>query len=425
MKNLLYSERADLFDPNNYIQLLATVTGNPSPDALRAAVETAFLANEAAMSRIVLAEDGTAFYEKLNTHGCKVSVSQKDWMTLLRESEKDPFRIDRGELLRVFILPSDTGTKLLILAHHLAGDGKSITYFLEDIMKAVSGEMPGYKPLQLIPPGSLPKESRLPFYLKLYADSFNRHWKRSGRRFTWDDYSDIHKAYWKERSSNVIYEAFSPEEVTLLRACARKMGVSLNSLITTAFLKADPSNGCIGMAVDARQTPNRAMSNQATGISVNHTYSVKRTFSENAVEVHRKVRKKLDTPLLNYFILQFLPLFEPTLIDSLLLHTYDLYENKTTQKLARILGYKGSKTRDLGITNLTVLDIPALYGSYELKEVMFIPPVISYARHIIGAATMPDGMKLTYHFMSDQDTAKEQAFFAEAVQTLKSCCDPS
>lgn len=50
-------------------------------------------------------------------------------------------------------------------------------------------------------------------------------------------------------------------------------------------------------------------------------------------------------------------------MDSVLLYTYGLYENRTTQKLAKFLGYVGEKTRELGITNLTKLDIPNTYGT--------------------------------------------------------------
>lgn len=93
--------------------------------------------------------------------------------------------------------------------------------------------------------------------------------------------------------------------------------------------------------------------------------------------VHRKVQKKLSDPKHRYFILQFMPLFCPTPIDSILSHTYDLYENETTRRLAEVMGYKGGKTRELGITNLTRLDIPDTYGRYRIRNVVFIPPVVS------------------------------------------------
>lgn len=419
MKHYIYSERADLFEPNIYIQFLVQISGDFSPDDLISAVKTAFKANEVTMSRIVLEKTGTAYYEKMNESGCKVVFSQKEWIELIRENEKIPFDINKGELIRVFVISSNGKISLLIIAHHLAGDGKSITYFLEDVMKVLSGENLEYKPLYLITKNFFPKESKLPIYLKLYVNSFNRKWQRSGRSFTWDDYYNIHETYWKERSSQVIYETFSREEIDRIRICAKEMGVTVNTYIITAFLKANTDNSTIGIAVDARTDDNRSMSNQATGISVENRYSKNISFAENAKLIHQKINKKLKNPVKRYFILQFIALFTPTLIDSILLHTYDLYQSKISQKLAKVMGYKDGKKRDIGITNLTRLNIPDKYGSYKITDILFIPPVVSYAKHIIGASTTEQGMMISYHYMSNQDEEEERKFFKRAVKNIK------
>lgn len=419
MKNLIYSERVNLFDPNIYIQFLVQIAGEISIDDLVLAVKSAFAANEATLSKIVLEHNGTAFYEKMFVSGCNVTVIQKEWKDIIIENEKVPFNIKEGELMRVFVIPSDGEISLLIMAHHLVGDGKSITYFLEDVMQALSGEKLKFKLLRLITENSLPKPSRLFLFLKLYASSFNRQWKRSGRNFTWNDYYTIHKTYWNEHSSEIIFETFSAKEVTKMKLRAKEMGVSINSFIITAFLEANISNNTIGMAVDARLDHNRSMSNQATGISVDYTYSEKISFAENAKIVHQKAHKKLDNPIMKYFILQFISLFTPSLIDSVLLHTYDLYQNKTTQKLAKLMGYKEGKTRDLGITNLTKLDIPNTYGPYRIKSTLFIPPVVSYSKHIIGVSTIEDVMTISYHFMNTQNKTEEQEFFKRAINNVR------
>ncbi|MDF2513666.1 MAG: condensation domain protein [Herbinix sp.] len=418
MKKYIYSERVDLFEPNIYINFLVQLLGNPEPDILISAVKAAFAANEATMSKIILDSTGEAFYEQMQESGCRVEISKEGWYDLIRSNEKVPFAIDKGEFLRVFIITSEEDVFLLIMAHHLVGDGKSITYLIEDIMKALSGEYLSFKEMQLITKDSLPKKSELPFLIKRYIGFYNRRWKHTGRSFQWGDYYSIHKTYWKERSSHIAHEYFSPEEIGRIHAHVKKIGISVNSYIATAFLEADRSNGIIGIAVDARMDGNKSISNQATGITVDHIFSDGMSFDENAKLVHQKVLYKLMRPKNKFFILQVIPLFTPSLLDSVLLFTYGLYHNKTTQKLAKLMGYKDGSTRDLGITNLTRLDIPNQYGAYEIKKLLFIPPVISYAKHIIGVSTMEDGMSITYHYMNDQE--REVEFFKRAIQTLKS-----
>lgn len=419
MEKYIDTERVDLFEPNIYIQFQVQIMGSPLPDALVTAIKKAFLANEVTMSKIEFDELGNAYYKAMEESGCKISIVKDNWLELIRQNEKIPFAINQGELIRVFVITSKEATYLFLMAHHLAGDGKSITYFLEDIMKALSGERLEYKELELITQDSLPPKSELPRLAKLYASWYNHKWKNTGRIFHWKNYYEIHEQYWKDRSSQVLLEHFTPEETTQIHSNAKKIGVSVNSYIVTAFLEANRDNGIIGIAVNARRNNNKSMSNQATGISVNHTYSDRLSFEKNAQLIHKKALFKLSKPATKYFILRFLPLFQKSLIDSVLLYTYGLYQNKTTQRFAKLMGYVGGQTRELGITNLTKLDIPYVYGAYEIKNIIFIPPVVSYAKHIIGVATMEDGMTISYHFMSDQDKEKETEFFKHAIRNLK------
>lgn len=100
------------------------------------------------MSRIVLVH-GTAYYEKLSVSGYKTMITNKNWIELVRENEKLPLEINKGELVRTFIIPADTDTQIMLMAHHLVGDGKSIIYLIRDIMNALAERPLTYKPLAL------------------------------------------------------------------------------------------------------------------------------------------------------------------------------------------------------------------------------------------------------------------------------------
>ena len=145
----------------------------------------------------------------------------------------------------------------------------------------------------------------------------------------------------------------------------------------------------MGLAVDARPDGNRTMSNQATGISVDYAYDKRKTLAENAVCIDKLMKAKLGKPVLKYFILQFMAAFEPPLIDAVNLEFAGTFHSKTSAKLAKLLGY-GTNTKDYSITNLTKLDISTEYsGSISLKieDFVFVPPVVSYGKNIIGMVT--------------------------------------
>ena len=419
MKKYIESERVSLFEPNVYIEFMVQITGNPKIEDLTESINNAFKANEVTMSKVVLEEDGTAYYERMHKSGCKVSVSKKNYIELIREQEKIPFEINKGEFIRVFIIPGEANISLLIIAHHLCGDGLSIMYFLEDIMKSLEGKALDFKEMKLITKESLPKKIYIPFFYSLFAKNINKKWNKNSKCFTWKDYNEIHKTYWSKNESNLITQHFSIYEVDKLKSKSKSYGVTLNSLILTAFIEANREIKSVGLAVNIRENKNKSMSNQASGISIDYSYLDKLSFEENALKLHKKINNKLKNAVMKYFILKFIPLFNPTLIDSMLMHTHGLYENKTTNKLTKVMGYTGRNMREFGITNLTKINIPSIYGKYKIGQLIFIPPVVSYAKHIVGVATLDDGMYITYHFMSNKDVKNEEEFFKRAIKNLK------
>lgn len=250
MKNRIYTERADLFDPNMYISMFFDITGNINAETLILSVKKAFTAFEVTMSRVVLSDDGEAYYESIPVSGCLAEITNQNWRMLLKENEKLPFSIENGELMRVFVNQSEVKTTVFIMAHHLVGDGKSMVYFIERVMNEYIGKTSDFQPLHLIADESFPKESQLPFWIKLWVQRINRCWKKSGKVFDFNDYYNLHHTYWKDRESVVLVESFLPEHVNAIHKKASDAGVSINSYIITAFLKAGKDLKSVGMAVN-------------------------------------------------------------------------------------------------------------------------------------------------------------------------------
>lgn len=418
MKNHILSERVNLFEPNVYIQFLVQIGGKVSPEALKNAVETAYTVNEATMSRIVLGENGEVYYERMRKSGCKAIIMEGDFQEIIRENEKLPFEINRGELMRAFIIPSKNHMALLLMAHHLAGDGKSMVYFLSDVMNILAGKEVNEKPMKLMTKESFPKKSPLSLPVKLLISKFNRSWRKNGRVFTWEEYAMVHEKYWKAHSSQVLSKTFSKGEFSRIKENAKEAGVSINSYVITAFLQADKHNHVVGIPVDVREQNQDSMSNQVGGLSLDYRYSDKKTFAENAKAVHQKIYKQLKTPAKKYFVLQFVSAFIPSLIDSVLLCTHGCYQNEISEKLAEIMVYTGDKTRDLGVTNLGILPISGIYGEYKIEKLLFLPPAVSYARHIIGMATLEGEMTIVYRYMNESEEEMERGFFERGIRGL-------
>lgn len=391
MKEIL-TERPNLFEPNVYITMCVELTGKICPHQLTAAIKEAYKANEATMSRIVL-EHGIAYYEKLSVSGCKTMITDKNWIELVKESEKLPFAIDKGELVRTFIIPAETDIQIMVMAHHLAGDGKSIIYLIKDIMNALAQNPLTYKPLVLLKRNSF-SDTRLSVPAKLFVHYCRRKWKKC--YFTWQDYYDLHNKYWATACSDIQYKTLSVAETEQIIEKAKQIGCSVNSYLVTMFLQKYQKNCEVGIPVSIRESKNEAMSNLTSGISIKHLFNTEKTFAENAIQVDAKVKWKLRKK--SVFVLKFIAELPMTLIDAALLNAHDCYSDRLAKQTAKIMGYIG-KTRDIGITNLTVIDIPVLYGNYKIKNIIFVPPAVSYSHNIIGISTVNGKMTFSFHNM--------------------------
>ena len=390
--NEIVTERSNLFEPNVYITVCVEMAGKVCPHKLSAAVKQAFEANEATMSKIVL-DHGFAYYEKMSASNCKIEVKceNENWIEIVKQNEKIPFAIDKGELVRTFIIPSEDETQIIIMAHHLVGDGKSIIYFVKDIMNALSDIPLIYKPFTLLE-RNLPQKG-LPVIAKLYARYCKHKW--DNHFFTWQDFYDLHGKYWEKVSSDIRWETLSARETQRIKDDAKQIGCSVNSYIVTLFLQKYPNLCKVGIPVSIRQDKNEAMSNLTSGISIHYKYDAEKTFAQNALQVHKRISRKLKR--YKVFVLQFLGRLPVTLIDAVLFNTYNFCCERLAEKTAKVLGYSGKYKKDLGISNLTVIDIPVSYGNYEIKNIIFVPPAVSYSNNIVGVSTVNGRMTISHH----------------------------
>ncbi|MCR4940829.1 MAG: hypothetical protein K5930_12105 [Treponemataceae bacterium] len=392
MKYRIETERADLFDVNMIIIMRVELEKTLPFDKMKAAFEEACKCHEVLTSKIVIEESGQAFYIDNASVGSSFSQSDLSLKELIKENERLRFKIEKGEFIRAFALPEG----LVFMMHHLAGDGKSLLYFIETFMKCLSGQPCAFVPFKNLTLKELPKNSSLPFLYKILVKNWNRRWSKVKRLFSFEDMDKEYQQFWKNHETKIEIKRYEKDQLEGLLKNAKQAGVSLTSYLITDLIKNSAKKMDIGLAVDGRLDKNRAMGNQATGIAINYKYKQKLSFEENAKKVQRLLKEKLSDDGNRFLILQFMGQLDPTLIDTMNLEHADYFHSKVTSRVAELLGY-GKRTKDLSITNLTRADIPLEYGDNRIKELVFIPPVVSYGKNIIGIVTCGNNMNIAKH----------------------------
>lgn len=392
MRYRIETERENLFDVNMVIAMRVRIEGEIVFEQLEKAFRKAVASYEILNSRVVIEDNGDAYYVDCNDPASSFTLSGLGFEELINANEKVRFKIEEGEYIRGFLSPDG----LVFLMHHLGGDGKSFLYFIESFMRIVSGEEPSFVPFANLRTEDLPDNSRLPYLYRLFVRSWNRKWLKIRRVFEFGDMERAFGDFWKTHKTKIVIEEYGKEQLDELLSMTKAAGCSLTSYLTAQWIKGMPCKADVGYAVDGRLDDVRTMGNFATGIHINYRYDPNKSVCENALRINALMKRKLSDPRCLYSVLHLIGGFDPALIDTLSLEAAGYYHTKTTARFADVMNY-GRKKKDLSITNLMRADICTDYGNLRIKDIAFVPPVVSYGRNLIGIITVNDTMIVTRH----------------------------
>ena len=208
------TERGDIFDVNMMIAMEATVRGSATENELVFAFNEAVASFEILNSKVVIDENGDAFYDKTALPQNSIRFKDIELCELIREQERIRFRIEDGEFLRCFVSRANSETmKMVFLMHHLGGDGKSLMYFIEAFLKYLNGEKREYQRIVLLDKNTLPQAAKLPLWAKWLVKSYNKKWQKERRVFDFHDMSEAYEKFWENHSTVVRNEVTEGEKL--------------------------------------------------------------------------------------------------------------------------------------------------------------------------------------------------------------------
>lgn len=425
MKQIIRKERVYLFAPSTCVATVVTIKKanihTSDLEALKKAIQIAVDKNEILHSNISIEKDGSAFYKTEVSDmpiNVSITVSNSGWEQIVSEQTKIRFSIENGETIRFYLLPDENTIQLLILSHHLVGDGLSISYLVEDIMNALIGREIPFRPIQLLTnPGNHPKA--VPFITRFMLRGLNKSWKKSEVLFSFADSQRIFNQYWKEHRIHVCSEVIEENALNGLLDFCKQNNVTLNSLLLTVLFQVQPENTDIGVSVNLRDADHiHTMGNYATAVTANSLQRKDICFTDQVKNVHQQFYRCLDNEKKKYFLMQFMDEISDTLIDASFFSVYDNFDNRFAGMASKMFGYQ-HHPEGVGFSNLTRVPIASQYGDYQLWNYGCVPPLFSNLKRMFGASTISNRLTLTYCIADDESLTKEIARFDLLIQSLK------
>jgi NRPS condensation-like uncharacterized protein len=418
-------ERFLLRTPGSIVMMLVRFETPVSIDDLEKAVEKLNRMHPPLHSRVVIREDGTAYFTTKDAAVTRLKVIQKtsegSFFNVIDEENLIPFHMDTGPLARIVILDHETHPDILLYFHHVICDGLSLVYLTRHLMELLAIPEREVVPIEPILYGDELLKAHPPGLVqKTMVKRINSQWLKRRVIFGEDDYQEL-----ISKSKPPIFKliGFSYEETNALRDRCRVEEVTINSAIITAILAAKRETpelmkrtDEIGFAVNTRErlpvNPGEACALYATGVTFNLKYKESQSFWQNARTVHRISREKLgdDKALFGRRVLTLI--LDPTILDALIFSVLGDFKNPLIDKFAK----KFSKA-DMGtlLTNLGGARIPKQYGPYIIHDVLFITGASAGGVPAVVASGIMNNLNITLPYYEHLLSTKTISLFGEAI----------
>ncbi len=392
-RKYLYTERAHYMCPNMHFGIMAEIGAEFDANGINES--TAVLKSAHPLMRSLIAEEqesSKVYYEEHPELEIPVTIKEAgdDWQADYETVSKAGWNVQKDALLKVFAYPSESGTRVLFITHHLLCDGRGLLQLVQEFAgHYVNGVKPHSVDEKLMESlDDLPSCSDLGFISKMLIKNANKNWRKEGHRVSYDEYLTFEREYDSKQNIKREIKNIDGEELDTLLALCKGNGVSLNDYLV-AKMMIDEGTDKVIIASDIRNKIKNykegALGNYATAFGV--VVKKKSEIMELAKAVDGEVRNITAKPEKEMLVLSCYFNMEPELLDSIAVSTIGSFESRAGRFVGgKMFGYE--KRDGHCITNLGRVD------SNVISEAVFIPPASPANTKAWGVLTINKKMRI-------------------------------
>lgn len=338
--------------------------------------------------RILQDEEGECYYvpkEHFTMPHIEIRDYMQDAQEFINEQEKIEFDLEKGEIIR-FIISRDTNKVVLsIVQHHMAGDGKSLLLFLQEIMFQLEGIKAGniigcsekdVVPVQQITRKSISKFVERDEIEEIFINEINSEWDKMEKKFfTLQELHQLFKKYWECNETKVATATVSNDKLNkFLTACKVNCVTVNNAMINSIFKSIKEKSKKICVIVDLRTEECNGFGNFASSIIVDVMYDEKLDFWDNARNVQKLISGLIEDRTKLYAGLLLKEKVNNALIDGAYFESISKLGNRLISEYNDLNGISEDGI-PLVISNLGKNTIQEEYGELKIEELSVFSPL--------------------------------------------------
>lgn len=393
-RKYLYTERAHYMCPNMHFGIVAEIGAEFDANGIIESIDVLKTAHPL-MRSLIAEEQGSSriYYEEQSELEIPVMIKKADdnWQADYEAVSLAGWNVQKEALLKVFAYPSESGTRVLFIAHHLLCDGRGLLQLVQEFADHyANGVKPHPVDEKLMESlDDLPSGSDLGFINKVLIKDANKKWRKEGHKVSYEEYHKFERDYDSKQDIKREIKNIDEEELDTLLAMCKENGVSLNDYLVAGMM-IDAGTDKVVIASDIRNEIKNykegALGNYATAFGV----VVKKKSSkimELAKAVDHEVRSIMSKPDKEMLVLSCYFNMDPELLDAIAISTLGGFESKAGKFVgSNMFGYE--KRDGHCITNLGRIE------SNVIREGIFIPPASPANRKAWGVLTINKKMRI-------------------------------
>ena len=374
---------------------------------------------------IEIDDDNNAFYIPNN---CKVAIEyyqseeMPDWQIWHTKSDGIPFDFIAGPMARICVIVDNKQTEIIVLGHHIIGDGIGYLNLSRDILLALDNKLD--TTAQIPPPNNeFIKENKLGLLQYLFAKILNKEWEKTRFRFSEEEYQSFFLEYRKNFTSAYYFNTIAEKDLIKIKEMCKEENISVNEIFSAAFARAFYTGKDIrvGIAVNTRSElktkPHDCMCNYLSGVLAKIKLSPKNDFTSDIKKVAKLTRKQLNNINKRHLVVNFLNVFDNDLIESIMYASYGNFKSPVSKKIGSLISKKSDK-KTLGITNLGSYELNN-YDSFKLLDMQFIAPALPSNILSVCVITVNNKLNICLRYnLNELDTNNVINIYNKAISFL-------
>ena len=352
---------------------------------------------------------------------------EMDWQTWYKKTDNIPFDISHGALVK-FCVITGQNTEIIILGHHIIGDGIGYLNLLKDILLALDNriemtpQLPPYKSIDR----NFKETVFLTSGIKFYASRLNKKWRKSRIQYSEKDYIAFFEQYRNKYKPDFLMASIEGDNLNNLLEKSKINGLTINEIIAAAFsISAMEIFGCkkigLGIAVNYRNElvsePNQCMGNFVSGIMTKAHNKPSNDFIASAKIIAAMLKEQLKNKKNRHLIVHFLNELDKDLIETIMYAAYGNFNHSVARKTAKLIGEQ-KKNKVLGISNLGRHEFKN-YENIKIIDLQFIEPAFPANTLTVGIITNNSKMNFCLRYNEGEiNTEVVKSIFKRGIEHL-------